>query len=268
MQKLQGETTKFLWRRGWTSSTPSGKPNGLEMIWMRVERASERADTADRALKRAQWQGRSERKLTHRSTRLGPRRLVLSNCMRREKRVGNGPRRRWMSFVPMVNSTIALGLKSKSRGLCRGFRDRSGPRFVGFFRARSRSRSWTGCTTSWVDCHCPKRRVTPWCGYGGCGGNCRGNRPRRRSGVIAMRLPWCSKFSAQVGPELARVVPSDRDRVASDGASQQRSGVHEQRPANASVAASDDDARDVRPETSVLEYSSVSRREAERPLSV
>ena len=42
-----------------------------------------------------------------------------------------------MSFVPMVNSTIGLGRKSKSRGLCPGCRARNGPRSVGFLRTES-----------------------------------------------------------------------------------------------------------------------------------
>src|SRR5271170_4418416 len=88
------------------------------------------------------------------------------------------------------------------------------------------------------------------------------------------RWLWpCSRRGAaislcQVGPELARIVSSTRDRIASDSAGQQRSGVHEQRPANASVAASDADARDAGPKASLLEHAGVSRGEAKRSLSV
>jgi hypothetical protein len=44
----------------------------------------------------------------------------------------------------MVDSTIGLGRRNKSHGLCPGSRARGGLRSVGFFRPRSHSRSWTG----------------------------------------------------------------------------------------------------------------------------
>src|ERR1700679_2954320 len=87
------------------------------------------------------------------------------------------------------------------------------------------------------------------------------------------RLWPCSRRGAasslcQVGPELARIISSARDRIASDGAGQQCRRVHEQRRANASVAASDADTRDAGPEASLLEHACVSRGEAKRLLSV
>ena len=66
MQKLRGQTNQVPLEKGLdVFHTKREGQRALRVIWMRVERAWERADAADRALKRARWQGRSERKLTH-----------------------------------------------------------------------------------------------------------------------------------------------------------------------------------------------------------
>ena len=65
MQKLRGETNQVPLEKGLdVFHTKREGQRALRVTWMRVERAWERADAADRALKRARWQGRSERKLT------------------------------------------------------------------------------------------------------------------------------------------------------------------------------------------------------------
>ncbi len=65
MQKLRGETDQVPLEKGLdVFHTKREGQRALRVTWMRVERAWERADAADRALKRARWQGRSERKLT------------------------------------------------------------------------------------------------------------------------------------------------------------------------------------------------------------
>jgi hypothetical protein len=65
MQKLRRETNQVPLEKGLdVFHTKREGQRALRVIWMRVERAWERADAADRALKRARWQGRSERKLT------------------------------------------------------------------------------------------------------------------------------------------------------------------------------------------------------------
>ena len=197
MQKLRGQTNQVPLEKGLdVFHTKREGQRALRVIWMRVERAWKRAEAADRALKQARWQGRSERKLTQQVHEAWTKAFSAFKLYEKREAVWKRAELALDVFRPDGQLNDRAGRKSKSRGLCRGFRDRSGPRSVGFFRTRSRSHSWTGCTTSWVDCHCPKRRVMPWCSYGACGGNCQGNRPRRRSEVIAMRLPWCSKFSA------------------------------------------------------------------------
>ena len=52
----------------------------------------------------------------------------------------------------------------------------------------------------------------------------------------------------RLGPELARIVPSDRRRVTANGASQQRGGVHEQRSEPAAWCESGDRGGDGTPE--------------------
>jgi hypothetical protein len=65
MQKLRGQTDQVPLEKGLdVFHTKREGRRALRVIWMRVERAWERADAADRALKRARWQGRGERKLT------------------------------------------------------------------------------------------------------------------------------------------------------------------------------------------------------------
>ena len=65
MQKLRGQTNQVPLEKGLdVFHTKREGQRALRVIWMRVERAWERADAADRALKRARWQGRGERKLT------------------------------------------------------------------------------------------------------------------------------------------------------------------------------------------------------------
>ena len=58
----------------------------------------------------------------------------------------------------------------------------------------------------------------------------------------------------EVGSELARVVPTSGGGFAWYSACQQRGGVHEQRAADAPVAASNIDPRHARPEAVVLEH--------------
>ena len=65
MQKLRGQTNQVSLEKGLdVFHTKREGQRALRVIWMRVERAWERADAADRALKQARWQGRGERKLT------------------------------------------------------------------------------------------------------------------------------------------------------------------------------------------------------------
>ena len=270
MQKLRGETNQVPLEKGLdVFHTKREGQRALRVIWMRVERAWERADAADRALKRARWQGRSERKLTQQVHEAWTKAFGAFKLYEKREAVwkraetaldvfrpdGQLNDRAWaQEQVTWALSRLPGSEWSKVRGLLQSkesftFLDRLHDQ-LGRLSLPETSRDalvrlW------WLRRQLPRKsaetavaRLSP-CGYRGAASSLR-----------------------QVGPELARVVPSARDRVASDGASQQRSGVHEQRPANASVAASDADARDVGPETSVLEYSSVSRGEAERPLSV
>jgi hypothetical protein len=65
MQQFQRETNEVPLEKGLdVFHTKREGQRALRVIWMRVERAWKRAEAADRALKRARWQGRSERKLT------------------------------------------------------------------------------------------------------------------------------------------------------------------------------------------------------------
>jgi hypothetical protein len=65
MQQFQRETNEVPLERGLdVFHTKREAQRALNVLWRRTERAWERADAADRALKQARWQGRSERKLT------------------------------------------------------------------------------------------------------------------------------------------------------------------------------------------------------------
>jgi len=65
MQQHQRETNQVPLEKGLdVFHTKREAQRALNIVWRRVERAWERADAADRALKQARWQGRSERKLT------------------------------------------------------------------------------------------------------------------------------------------------------------------------------------------------------------
>ena len=65
MQKLRRETNEVPLEKGLdVFHTKREAQRALGIIWTRVERAWERAETAARALKQARWQGRGERKLT------------------------------------------------------------------------------------------------------------------------------------------------------------------------------------------------------------
>ena len=65
MQKLRGETNQVPLEKGLdVFHTKREGQRALRVVWKRVERAWEKADAAERALKRARSQGRSERKLT------------------------------------------------------------------------------------------------------------------------------------------------------------------------------------------------------------
>ncbi len=151
----------------------------LSVLWSRVERLWERAEKASRALKRAQWLGRSACGLTHPVNKAWKKATLAFQLY--EKREAA-----WKRVEPALDVFRADGqlndrawAQRKSRGLCPGCQARNGPRSVGSFRARSRSRSWIGCTISWVSYRCPRLRVTPWYCYGGYVGSGRGNRVRR-----------------------------------------------------------------------------------------
>jgi hypothetical protein len=65
IQQHQRETNQVPLEKGLdVFHTKREAQRALNIVWRRVERAWERADAADRALKQARWQGRSERKLT------------------------------------------------------------------------------------------------------------------------------------------------------------------------------------------------------------
>jgi hypothetical protein len=65
MQQFQRETNQVPLQKGLdVFHTKREAQRALNILWRRVERAWERAEAADRALKQARWQGRSERKLT------------------------------------------------------------------------------------------------------------------------------------------------------------------------------------------------------------
>ena len=196
MQKLRDQTNQVSLEKGLdVFHTKREGQRALRVVWMRVEQAWNRADAADRALKQARWQGRGERKLTQQVHEAWTKAFSAFKLYEKREAVWIRAHSALDVFRPDGQLNDRAWRKSKSRGRCRGFRDRNGPRSAGFFRIRSHSHSWIACTTSWIDCRCPKRRVTPLYGYGGCGGKCPGNRPRRRSEVMAKRLLWCSKFS-------------------------------------------------------------------------
>jgi hypothetical protein len=63
MQQFQRETNEVPLEKGLdVFHTKREAQRALNVLWRRTERAWERADAADRALKQARWQGRSERK--------------------------------------------------------------------------------------------------------------------------------------------------------------------------------------------------------------
>lgn len=65
IQKLRLETNQVPLEKGLdVFHTKREAHRALRIIWMRVERAWERAESVGRALKQARWQGRAERKLT------------------------------------------------------------------------------------------------------------------------------------------------------------------------------------------------------------
>jgi len=65
IQKLRLETNQVPLEKGLdVFHTKREAQRALRIIWMRVERAWERAEAAARALKQARWQGRGERNLT------------------------------------------------------------------------------------------------------------------------------------------------------------------------------------------------------------
>ncbi len=78
----------------------------LSVLWSRVERLWERAEKASRALKRAQWLGRSACGLTHPVNKAWKKATLAFQLYERGKRLGSGSSQLWMSFVPTVNSTI------------------------------------------------------------------------------------------------------------------------------------------------------------------
>jgi hypothetical protein len=65
MQQFQRESNQVPLEKGLdVFHTKREAQRALNLVWRRVEWAWERADAADRALKRARWRGCSERKLT------------------------------------------------------------------------------------------------------------------------------------------------------------------------------------------------------------
>ena len=128
MQKLRRETNQVPLEKGLdVFHTKREAQRALRIIWMRVERAWERAEAAGRALKQARWQGRDERKLTQLATRLGRRRFAFKLYEKREavwKRVEPA----LDVFRPDGQLNDRAWAHSKSRGLCPGSRARNGPR--------------------------------------------------------------------------------------------------------------------------------------------
>ena len=198
MQKLRGETNQVPLEKGLdVFHTKREGRRALRMIWMRVERAWERAEAADRALKRARWQGRGERKLTQQVHEAWTKAFAAFKLYEKREAVWKRAETALDVFRPdgqlndraWAQEQVAWALSrlpgsewSKVRGLLQSKES---------FTFLDRLHDQLGRLSL------PETSREPWCGYGGCGGNCRGNRPRRRSGVIAMRLPWCSRFSAK-----------------------------------------------------------------------
>ena len=99
-------------------------------------------------------------------------------------------------------------------------------------------------------------------------------RQRVRGGIPGAWGVWCRGPAGATTPlsatrrELASALPAGGGCAPPDSPSQQRRGVHEQRAADASVAASDAHTGDARSEAVVLEHAGVWRREAEGPVPV
>ncbi len=106
----------------------------LSVLWSRVERLWERAEKASRALKRAQWLGRSACGLTHPVNKAWKKATLAFQLY--EKREAA-----WKRVEPALDVFRADGQlndrawrRCKSRGLCPGCQARNGPRSVGSFR--------------------------------------------------------------------------------------------------------------------------------------
>ena len=264
-------TAKIPWPRPWTSSTPRTRPaRALAIDWNRVERAWEAEQGRGSTSARINAQGLNAGPAATRGAaawaKAGPALRPL-----RGDRGGLEACRRGLGGVPSRRPAERPGL---GRGPDRAGPAGAGGSGLGVGSATSlrapesltfldRLHRRVGASRS------PRSCARRWCGCGGCVGS---GRAKSVAGAVAgaghvahlVQQVVCQKLD----PELAGVVPAGRRGAARDGAGQQRGGVHEQRAADAPVAASDGDPGDAGPEAAVLELPRVPRREAERPLPV
>ena len=117
--------------------------------------------------------------------------------------------------------------------------------------------SWTGCIVGWSRPSRGRSGGRRWPGGGGCG--TAGSARRTRSRSCSARWRGAASWTRRSGRQLR----AGGGGAGGHGAGQQRGGVHEQRAADAAVAAPADDAADAGPQAAVLELPAVPLRAAE-----
>ena len=236
----------------------------LARHWRRAEAAWEKAEAADAELAGAKRQGIDARG----PARRGPRRLGAgeSRPSRRpsgSNRPGAGP----PAALELFDADGRLNDRSRAAAeIAAALKDLTGPRVVEGPQLPRPTRgawpSWTGCIVGWSR---PSRGRSWreamawrwWLRHGRVG-----------SSDPITELPARGGTGPRVGRGGAGQLRAGGGGAGGHGAGQQRGGVHEQRAADAAVAAPADDAADAGPQAAVLELPAVPLGAAEGRLSL
>ena len=222
----------------------------LARHWQRAEAAWEKAEAADAGVAEAKRQGIDARGLA------GPARAAWRRAVRRWRRSsawrrpGAGPPRRWSCSTPRAGSTTAPGPRPRSP---RRWRICTGPEWtkVRNFLSDPRSTAFLDRMHRRLEAAEPRpewREAMAW-------------RWWLRHGRVGPSDPIELLARGGAGPRVgcrgAGQLRAGRGGAGGHGAGQQRRGVHEQRAADAAVAAPADDPADAGPQAAVLELPGV-----------
>ena len=252
--------------RPWTSSTRRKRPTGS---WpgtgvqseAAVGEGREAADAAKLSARTGKDSMRGARPTP--PVPPGQERSRRSSRSSGSKRPGAGAAPRWTCSAPTAGSTTAPGPRPRSPRACR---DLTGPEWskVRNFLTDRRSLTFLDRMHRRLEAAEPRREWREamawrwWLRH-------RGSPNPGLSPLAAWFRPW---LATTTQTDRAEAPTTGSRRCWRHGAGQQRRGVHEQRVADAAVAAPPDDPADARPEAAVLELPPVPLRPPQKDLPV